>query len=79
MAIFYFNVITAGGTIFDEEGSDLSDLDTAKAEARRDAQSLISDAALRGIDISSRSIEVCNDQGRVLWTLPFTQALVRKD
>jgi hypothetical protein len=78
MAIFHFNVMTANGTIFDEEGSELWDLDAARMEAIKDVRALISDAALHGFDISTRSIQICDALGKVLLVLPFTQALARR-
>jgi hypothetical protein len=48
-------------------------------EAMKDVQALISDAALHGFDISSRSIEIRDALGKVLLVLPFTQALARRD
>ena len=64
MPRYFFHVASAPETIRDEEGSDLPDLDTARAEAIEDARSLMSDAILSGRDISQRQIQICNEKGK---------------
>ena len=71
MPRYYFNVIAGDGAHKDLEGSDLLGLDQARAEAIEDARSLMSDAIIRGEDISSRRLEICDDDGEVLFTVPF--------
>ena len=78
MTRFYFNIVTAAGTILDVEGTDLPDLTTARTEAVKDVRALMSDAFLGGKDISSRVIEICDSSGDVLRTVPFTDAFTRE-
>ena len=40
MPRFYFNIITAGGPLIDFEGTELADLEDARAEAIADARAL---------------------------------------
>jgi hypothetical protein len=77
MSRFYFSVITTAEEIIDEEGTELPDLDAARAEAIEDARTLMSDAILGGRDISDRSIEISNESGEVLMVVPFADAVSR--
>jgi uncharacterized protein YbcI len=79
MSRFYFSVITTAEKIVDEEGTELPDLDAARAEAIEDARTLMSDAILGGRDISDRSIEISNESGEVLMVVPFADAVSRLD
>lgn len=79
MPRYSFHVASAPETIRDVEGSDLPDLDAARAEALQDARSLMSDAILSGRDISQRQIQICNEQGEVLLRVPFTMAFTGED
>ena len=75
MPRYYFNVIAADGIHEDFEGSELPGLEQARAEAVEDARLLMSDAIMRGEDIASRRIEICSDDGELLFTLPFREAV----
>jgi len=79
MPIYFFNVISAGGTLEDHEGTEMPDLEHACLEAIEDARSLMSDAIRKGHDISSRRIDICNDAREVVMSVPFTDAIVRTD
>lgn len=74
MPRFYFNVIKCSTTISDREGTELPDLESAEAEAKLDALEIMSDAVLKGRDVSARSIEICNEEGKVLVIVPFASA-----
>jgi hypothetical protein len=78
-AKYYFNVISASGTVMDYEGVELESLDDARDEALEDARFLMSAAILEGRDISARHIEVCNETGDVLMRIPFTDAITVSD
>jgi hypothetical protein len=73
--MYFFHVASGSGTVRDEEGSDLSDLDAAREEAIKDARILMSDAILDGRDISQRSVEICGEGGKLLLVVPFRMAL----
>ncbi|SES47118.1 hypothetical protein SAMN03159406_04933 [Rhizobium sp. NFR03] len=79
MQRFFFHVITSACVIRDEEGSELADLPTARAEAIEDIRMLISDPALLGRDVSSRSMAICDEAGNTLLALPFKDALTPCD
>lgn len=72
---YYFNIVTPSGTVLDVEGAELASLEEAGTEAIRDARHLMSQAILHGRDISSRSMEVCNEGGEVLMVVPFRDAI----
>jgi hypothetical protein len=55
---FYFNIITASGPLVDFEGTELTDLEQARAEAIADARALMSTAMIDGHTIFGRSIEI---------------------
>jgi hypothetical protein len=74
MARYFFNVVTTTEIIADYEGTELPSLYVAKAEAIKDARSLMSAAISDGRDISTRRIEIMNDLGVLLLVIPFAEA-----
>jgi hypothetical protein len=77
MPHFFFNVRTGPYVVEDFEGSDLPDLDAARQEAFLDARSAMSTAIKEGRDISRRvTIEICDDKGRILMLVPYTDAIL---
>jgi hypothetical protein len=78
MPMFFFNVVAVTGTLEDEEGTELPDLDAARREAIKDARALMSTAIMRGDDISSRRIEICDRDGGVLLSVAFADAITHR-
>jgi hypothetical protein len=77
MPQFFFNVRTGPYVVEDHEGSDLANLEAARREAILDARSAMSTAIKEGRDISRRvTIEVCDDKGRILMLVPYTDAIL---
>jgi hypothetical protein len=76
---YFFHHVTKAGPVRDLEGTDLPDLEYARCEASLDARSLMSDAIREGRDISSRSIQISDDRGCILLTVPFIDAVTRED
>lgn len=75
MARFYFHLADADGCIRDEAGIDLSGAEAAKLEAVKGARSIIAHDALSGeLDLTGR-IEVTDEHGAPVLTLPFAQAI----
>jgi hypothetical protein len=72
---YYFNIVKSHETVHDLEGSELLSLEDARAHAIEDARVLMSMAVLQGFDISSRTIEIIDDRGDVVLTVPFRDAL----
>jgi hypothetical protein len=77
MSRFYFNIITSVGTISDEVGSELPDLDAARTEAIKDARALMSEAMRSGEDVSTRAMEICGESGEAVLIVQFTEAFTR--
>ena len=77
MPRFYFDIRIEAELLEDWEGTDLPDLEAARLAAIEDARSLMSDAVRIGYDIASRSIEIRNEAGEVLFSLPFSEAVKR--
>ncbi|MEO5808347.1 DUF6894 family protein [Devosia sp.] len=75
MSRYFFNMVD-GISISDPEGREFAgDLDGLRVEAIKDARQLISDAARSGSDISDRRFEICDEQGRLVLIVNFTEAL----
>jgi hypothetical protein len=79
MPRYFFHHVTKAGPVRDFEGTDLPHLEHARAEAILDARSLMSDAIREGRDISSRSIQITDEQGNVLLVVPFVDTVTRED
>lgn len=79
MPRYFFHHLKKAGPVRDLEGTDLPDLEHARAEAILDARTLMSDAIREGWDISSRSIQITDEQGNVLLVIPFVDTVTRED
>lgn len=75
MPLFYFAIVTRSRRFEDQEGTDLPSLELARQEAIKDARLLMSAAMLDGRDISGRWIEIQNEQGELLLSVPFSEAI----
>ena len=75
VARFYFHHRTSAGLIRDPDGSDLPNLDAARAEAEVAARHLWAEAILAGRDLEVERFEITDETGRPLLTLPFREAL----
>ena len=73
---YHFNIVTRAGILLDEEGTLLPSLESARIEALTDARAMMSDAIRKGIDVSGRSIEICNGSGGVLLVVRFLEAII---
>lgn len=63
MPRFYFNIVMSSGI----------------SEAIKDARSIMSNAILMGQDVSSRSVEIRDDAGDVVLSLPFRNTITRSE
>jgi len=71
MTRFFFNLHECGAVIVDEEGRELAGLDRARAEAVTAARAVMSDELLSGRLCLACAIEIRDEQGEVLLTVPF--------
>lgn len=77
MPRFFFSNRHRDQTYLDPEGSDLSDLATAMAEAARSAREMMADELRRGPLTPGRSVDIVGDDGAVLATIAFHARLYR--
>ncbi|WP_114951482.1 DUF6894 family protein [Sphingosinicella terrae] len=75
MPHYFFHVRNRFGYVEDEEGSELPDLEAARARAIDGVRSMLSEEARAGeIDLRGR-IEVRDPAGALLLTIPFAEAV----
>ena len=75
MARYYFNLHNSIGFVRDEEGRELSDIETARAEAIRGARSVIAEDVLQGrLDLNGK-IDVLDGDGALCLTIRFSDAV----
>jgi hypothetical protein len=63
---YHFHIRDAEGLIPDEEGSELANLEAARAEARASAQDLVANDLRSGWATPERRIEIADERGAVL-------------
>jgi hypothetical protein len=75
MPRFHLHVRTAREFIEDEEGVDFPDYSTAIVEAVRGARCLMKGEVTGGTLCLDQSIEICDADGQLVTTVPFSEAL----
>jgi hypothetical protein len=76
MPRYHFHLYDGQGLVRDEEGREHPNLAAAREAAVKDARSIIGEDTAKGlIDLTCR-IEITDPEGRVLATLPFSEAVV---
>ncbi len=78
MPRYFFDVVSGSNIVADEEGTDLPSLDTARSEAVSDARYLMSEAILRGEDVSHKVVQIRDDRGDVVLRVPFADTIRRQ-
>ena len=75
MGRYHFNVRNGSGYLEDEEGRELADAERARSIAVEGARSLLSAEVLAGeLDLRGR-IEVTDENGTLMFTVDFQEAL----
>jgi len=74
MPRYFFHQRRPLGLLIDPEGSDLTGVDAARAEAIESARELMSESILDGWNISSRSFEVADENDQTVFILGFKEA-----
>jgi hypothetical protein len=76
MTVYYLNILNGNGLTRDPEGEDFPDLDAARAKAAESVRSILSDELKSAgmIDLQGR-IEIADQHGSVVLTLPFREAV----
>ncbi|WP_430252298.1 DUF6894 family protein [Neorhizobium sp. DAR64860/K0K1] len=77
MPRFYFDVVSGGSIVSDEEGAELPSLEYARLEAISDARYLMSQAVLQGYDVSHKVMRIRNEQGDVAISVLFADTISR--
>lgn len=75
MQTFYFHVRDGDALIEDPDGSDLPDLEAARAEALLAAREAVAEALRAGRAVDGRRFEIADDAGRVLASVGFRDVL----
>ena len=75
MPRFFFHVRDRHLTIFDNEGSELPDLDAALAEAAAATRAIVADGQRRGVVEPDRWLEIMDEAGAVLAEVRFRNFL----
>lgn len=72
---YFFNVTDGHGVTIDMDGSELSDRQVAMEEALKDVRLLLADGDVRGFCRRHWRMDVVNEAGGLVFTLPFAHAL----
>jgi hypothetical protein len=75
MLVFHFHVRDGGRVIEDPDGSELPNLEAARAEALAAAREAIAERIRTGKVVESRSFEITGEAGRVLATVTYRDVL----
>ena len=80
MSRYFFHFRNQNGLKEDYEGEELADLAAARETAMSSAREITADGLLAGAaEMSSCSFEVCDEAGKLLFALPFSQAAAKPD
>jgi hypothetical protein len=75
MARYHFHIHDGAGFVEDEEGRELPDLEAARREGLRGIRSIVSEDLMNGVlDLRGR-LEVVDDAGHRVLTIPFAEAV----
>jgi hypothetical protein len=75
MSRFYFHIRRGVQLVKDVEGVELSGLEAALEEATSAAREMVADMIRQGERIDGRSIEVIDEQGKLVLTVPLRSAM----
>ena len=71
MALYFFHLCDGGDALIDPDGRDIDDEANVPDAALREARAIISQDALGGRIMLHQFIEVRNEAGKLIHTLPF--------
>jgi hypothetical protein len=69
--LFFFHVRNGAGLVRDMEGTELPDMEAARHEAQASARDFAIDDLRSGMPIAGRNIEIADDEGHILDTMPM--------
>lgn len=70
---YFFHIRDENGLVRDEEGSELAGIEDARKEAHLSARDLIIDDVRRGQRVAPRIIEITDENGQILESVPVRQ------
>jgi hypothetical protein len=75
MSKFYFHIRNGDRLARDAEGIELGDIDAVREEATVAAREMIAELVRQGGRIEGHSIEVTDEKGGIVLTIPFRSAM----
>jgi hypothetical protein len=75
MPMFFFHIRDSSDLIEDPEGTDLPNLEAARADALVSARMMLADLLRAGKAVDGRRIEITDTTGQVLAVVPLRDAL----
>ncbi len=75
MAHYYLHIRNGVEFTEDPEGADFPDLEAARTEAVGAARELMSEAILKGLLLLSHNVDIADEAGRVVLSVPFREAV----
>jgi hypothetical protein len=73
---YFFDIVSTGHAVRDEEGAAFDDLDAARAEAVLMIREMVGEELRHGAGLDdARWVEPRNEQGTMLGVIPFKDAL----
>jgi hypothetical protein len=78
MARYYFHIKDGAHLIKDQEGTELSTADEARAQALRSARELWADAIKSGRTLGADAVVIADEHGRTLTFVPMAEALPKR-
>ena len=75
MPRYFFNIRSSEGIIRDPDGTELPDLEAARAEAELSARDLLADLLRQGVTLDGQAFEITDEMGQILERLPFRSVL----
>ena len=75
MPNYFFHIYDATGTLQDDEGMVLPNLDAARTEAIQSAREILAETIRAGGVVDGRRFEVADESGDILFVVPFADVL----
>ena len=76
---YFLHVREAGDLVEDPDGTDFPDEAAVRKEAIEAAREIMAEHIRKGLDVSSWSFEVVDEDGRLIMSVPFSEAVQRVD
>lgn len=75
MPRFYFHIVDGEHVLEDPDGTELADIEEARADALQSARHLLAERVLNGEIVNGQRFEIRDDHGKLLATVPFKDAI----